>query len=289
MRALGNSARMACAASTPPITGMRRSSSVTSGRCWRYSSTACCPLEASATTVISGCMLTMVVTPTRATRWSSATRIRIGSLMVTVPSLPLPSLLRDGSPGAVRRPAARPARACRSARNGRPARKTRPCCSKPRPLSSMRRYSLRASVCSLIPIRLAPACFSTLVTASCAMRSRCCSISCGSRPARPSRPPPPPRPSRRSTCACPIPAPPPDPALPAPTPRRSITERRASVRLWRAMRRAMSRYLRAGVVSSGMHMATASSCEEMPTKPCASVSWISRASRARSSSTSAKR
>ena len=55
------------------------------------------------------------------------------------------------------------------------------------------------------------------------------------------------------------------------------------------MRRARSRYLRAGVVSSGMHIATASSCDEMPTKPCASVSWISRASRARSSSTSAKR
>src|ERR1039457_1218159 len=47
---------------------------------------------------------------------------------------------------------------------------------------------------------------------------------------------------------------------------KSITERRASVRLCRAMRRARSRKLRAGVISSGMHMATASSCEEIDRK-----------------------
>ena len=55
------------------------------------------------------------------------------------------------------------------------------------------------------------------------------------------------------------------------------------------MRRAICKYWRAGESSSGMDMATASSCDEIPTNPCASVSWISRASRARSSSTSAKR
>ena len=185
---------MAAAASTPPIPGMRMSSSATSGRCLRYSSTACWPLAASATTVMSGCMLTMVVTPTRATRWSSATRMRIGSLMVMVPSLPLRSLRPAGWPGAVRRPAARRARACRSARSGRRARKTRPAARSRARCPRSAGSSLRASMCSLIAIRLAPACFTTLVTASCAMRSRCCSISSGSSaggpPSRPRAPPP---------------------------------------------------------------------------------------------------
>ena len=68
MRASANSARMATIASTPPSTGMRTSINVTSGRCLRYSSTACSPLAASPTTVMSGCVLMMVFTPTRAIR-----------------------------------------------------------------------------------------------------------------------------------------------------------------------------------------------------------------------------
>src|ERR1035437_3392859 len=153
-----------------------------------------------------------------------------------------------------------------------PCEENTSCCSKPRPLSTIRRKSRRASMCSLTQILLAAACFRTLVTASCAMRSNCCSASS----VRGVRGPV----TSTSTST-------PDPAVhsrvldssaaarscPSRTEaRKSITERRASVRLCRAILRAISKYLRTGAVSSGRHMATASSCEEMPTNPCASVS-----------------
>src|ERR1019366_4744556 len=53
------------------------------------------------------------------------------------------------------------------------------CRSNPRPLSLIRRWIWRSSRCSFTPIRLAPACFRALVTASWAIRNRCCSISSG--------------------------------------------------------------------------------------------------------------
>jgi hypothetical protein len=53
MRAPGNSARIALIASIPPISGICKSISVMSGRCFRNCSSASRPLEASATSSIS--------------------------------------------------------------------------------------------------------------------------------------------------------------------------------------------------------------------------------------------
>src|SRR6185437_7208983 len=102
-------------------------------------------------------------------------------------------------------------------------------CSNPRPSSLMRKYSFFGSRCRRIQRRFAPACLSAFVTASCAMRSKCCSYSCGRSPGSP----------LASTSSCT-----PDPAVHSLVPdssadarscpsstllRRSITLRRASV------------------------------------------------------------
>src|SRR5258708_5414399 len=56
-RAFANSVRMASNASMPPISGIRTSISVTSGRCSRNPRIASCPVDASATNCMSGSFL----------------------------------------------------------------------------------------------------------------------------------------------------------------------------------------------------------------------------------------
>src|ERR1700722_5867698 len=53
-------------------------------------------------------------------------------------------------------------------------------CSKPRPSSATRKLNLPTAISRWMRTWLARACFTALVTASCAMRSRCCSVSSGS-------------------------------------------------------------------------------------------------------------
>src|SRR2546426_7591834 len=81
-RLWGNSRRMARIVSTPFRPGMRRSISVTSGRCWRNSRCASSPLRASATSDMSGSVPIMVAKPSRTTGWSSTTMMRIAAAPV---------------------------------------------------------------------------------------------------------------------------------------------------------------------------------------------------------------
>src|SRR6185369_3161154 len=76
MRASGNSCRILPMASTPLITDMRRSIKVMSGRCSRYSSTACCPFTPCALTSISATVLMSETNPCLTTAWSSITMMR---------------------------------------------------------------------------------------------------------------------------------------------------------------------------------------------------------------------
>src|SRR5207249_9689861 len=64
---------------TPSRPGMRKSISVTSGRCFFQSSAACCPSPVSATTSMSASCLMIATRPSLTTVWSSATRTRITS------------------------------------------------------------------------------------------------------------------------------------------------------------------------------------------------------------------
>ena len=84
IRASGLRSRMVVIASTPSISGMRRSIRATSGRCRKNCSTAWRPLPASATTVMSGSRPIIATRPSRTTWWSSATSTRMTSLGATV-------------------------------------------------------------------------------------------------------------------------------------------------------------------------------------------------------------
>src|SRR6476646_5548917 len=77
-RASGNSPRIAISESRPFICGICRSMRVMSGRCVRNCWIASRPLEASATTLMSGCVAKSAAMPLRNRGWSSTDRIRIG-------------------------------------------------------------------------------------------------------------------------------------------------------------------------------------------------------------------
>src|ERR1700730_11315725 len=88
MRASGNSPRIALIASTPLISGICRSISVTSGRCVRNCCTASRPFVASATSLKSACAETNPAIPWRISGWSSTDMIRIGlSVVISRPRL----------------------------------------------------------------------------------------------------------------------------------------------------------------------------------------------------------
>src|ERR1019366_6150922 len=96
-----------------------------------------------------------------------------GNGTVTSTSVPSPGLLAKRSS-----PPSRSARSRIPITPKCPAREENTSCrSNPRPLSLIRRWIWRASRCSFTSIRLAPACFRALVTASWAIRNKCCSIS----------------------------------------------------------------------------------------------------------------
>src|ERR1700675_2452034 len=78
-RASWNSPRMASIASTPLISGICKSISVTSGRHSRNFAMPSRPLEASPTSFISDSGATSVAIPTRIKGWSSTARMRIGA------------------------------------------------------------------------------------------------------------------------------------------------------------------------------------------------------------------
>ena len=77
IRASGNSLRMAMIASMPLISGICRSIRVMSGWCRRNCSIASRPVEACATSSMSGSTSTSAAMPWRRSAWSSAVRIRI--------------------------------------------------------------------------------------------------------------------------------------------------------------------------------------------------------------------
>src|SRR5437899_5416868 len=76
-RLCGNSRRIARMVSTPLSPGMRRSMSVTSGRCCRNSRIASCPSRASATSAMSGSVAIMLPKPSRTIGWSSTITMRM--------------------------------------------------------------------------------------------------------------------------------------------------------------------------------------------------------------------
>src|SRR5258706_3698901 len=82
--ACGSRSRICRTASTPSITGMRRSRSMTSGRRRSKARTASRPSAASPTTSRSGSWLMMLATPVRSRAWSSTTttRARSGDMFV---------------------------------------------------------------------------------------------------------------------------------------------------------------------------------------------------------------
>src|SRR5262245_33424231 len=71
-------------ASTPLKSGICRSMRVTSGRCDRNCSIASRPLDASATSFMSGSALTSVAIPSRRSGWSSTVRILISLLLAFI-------------------------------------------------------------------------------------------------------------------------------------------------------------------------------------------------------------
>src|SRR5580700_813008 len=77
IRALGKSLRIAMIHSMPLISGICRSISVMSGRCFLNAAIASCPLDASATNFMSGSALISAAIPLRSRAWSSTVRIRI--------------------------------------------------------------------------------------------------------------------------------------------------------------------------------------------------------------------
>src|SRR5665213_1094997 len=79
----GNSFRMVRMASTPPMTGMRRSINVMSGRCSRNICTASSPFAACPATDMPGSLLMIAARPRQTTGWSSAIRTRIVSVRIT--------------------------------------------------------------------------------------------------------------------------------------------------------------------------------------------------------------
>jgi hypothetical protein len=102
MRAAGKFERIAEIRSRPFIFGMRRSIRAMSGRCIRNRLSASSPSPAEATTDMSDSALISAAIPDRMRGWSSATRIRIGSLIRSLslpwsrPSNPTtPTLLRN--------------------------------------------------------------------------------------------------------------------------------------------------------------------------------------------------
>src|SRR5580692_6950176 len=77
IRALGKSLRIAIMHSMPLISGICKSISVMSGRCFLNSAIASRPLGASATNFMSGSALISAPIPLRNRAWSSTVRIRI--------------------------------------------------------------------------------------------------------------------------------------------------------------------------------------------------------------------
>src|SRR5580704_5865464 len=77
IRALGKSLRIAIMHSMPLISGICKSISVMSGRCFLNSAIASRPLGASATNFMSGSALISAPIPLRSSAWSSTARIRI--------------------------------------------------------------------------------------------------------------------------------------------------------------------------------------------------------------------
>src|ERR1700722_9704656 len=87
IRAFGKSLRIAMMHSIPFISGICRSMSVTSGRCFSNPAIASCPLDASATNFMSGSALISAAIPLRSRAWSSTARIRITPASVMGPRL----------------------------------------------------------------------------------------------------------------------------------------------------------------------------------------------------------
>src|SRR6185436_11498516 len=97
-RACASRSRMRRTTSTPSISGMRRSSSVTSGRWRSYASIASTPLPASATTRRSGSWLMMLATPVRSSAWASTSSTRAGAAAMSACNVYL-RRQRSGIPG----------------------------------------------------------------------------------------------------------------------------------------------------------------------------------------------
>src|SRR6266568_794857 len=93
IRALGKSLRIVMMHSIPLISGICRSMSVTSGRCFLNSAIASCPLDASATNFMSGSALSSAAIPLRSRAWSSTVRIRISLTSLAM----RPRLFAEGS------------------------------------------------------------------------------------------------------------------------------------------------------------------------------------------------
>ena len=182
----GNRGRIRLAACSPSRSGIEISSTATSGQVSRAIATAWRPFVASPTTCMSGWAFSSRRRPSRTTLWSSASRTRMG-LIVVPPSKWQPEL----HPRTARRRAGHfqaPAQGIGAFLHAQDAQRALPCWSRrpsPRPAGPRRRRRSSSSGRRLSAARRpsrwrALACRITLVIASCAMRKAAVAISGGS-------------------------------------------------------------------------------------------------------------
>ena len=259
--------------------------------------TASSPLAASPTTSKPGSPLNMPRSPSRTTGWSSTISTRMTRW------LGLACSLMPGSPGRSRetavpspgadsissRPATRPTR-CRipvspkplpsATASGRPAR------SNPIPSSRTSSVTTSSMYDKVTPTRLAAACLPTLASASCPVRSSAISTSgcsCRAVPVVVTAAGTPLTSDQRAATSASASG---SRAASSGSGRSACTDRRASTSVERASSAAVSRCRSRPVA---LAVRAACSWATIPVRPCASVSWISRASRSRSSRTPASR